>query len=175
VVEFEVRIGSPGPDDLDEIADLHTRSRTEYHRGFVPEQTLTDPAHAARHREAFDHYLRSADHTFRCAWTGELLAGFALIGPTSFADPDPRVTSELHSLYVDPDRFRQGIGTRLHDACVRALQVLPATGARLWVMDYNERARAFYARQGWEFDGHHRPDNPALLGYRLNISGRRRS
>ena len=38
-------------------------------------------------------------------------------------------------------------------------------------MDYNHRARAFYTSQGWEQDGHHRPDNPALLGYRLAIPG----
>jgi len=39
-------------------------------------------------------------------------------------------------------------------------------------MDYNLRTRAFYASQGWEQDAHHRPDNPALLGYRLAIPGK---
>jgi hypothetical protein len=39
-------------------------------------------------------------------------------------------------------------------------------------MDYNERARAFYASRGWEHDGQRRPDNPALLGYRLIIPER---
>lgn len=97
------------------------------------------------------------------------MVGFALIGPTSFADSEPQIVSELHSLYVDPDHFRRRIGTMLHDACVRVWQTLPASMARLWVMDYNQRARAFYARQGWQSDGHHRPDNPALLGYRLII------
>lgn len=174
MVELEVRISAGDVGDLDAIADLHTRSRRAYHHGFVPEETLSDPAIAARHRTAFDHYLRSTEHTFRCAWNGDRLVGFALIGPISFADPHPRIVSELHSFYVDPASFRQGIGTRLHDACIHVWQALPATMARLWVMDYNQRARAFYARQGWQLDGHHRPDNPALLGYRLIIPAGRR-
>jgi ribosomal protein S18 acetylase RimI-like enzyme len=56
-------------------------------------------------------------------WAGydAQLAGFAVIGPCQpFPDPDPAITGEMHSLYVDPRCFRQGIGSSLHSACVRA-------------------------------------------------------
>lgn len=155
--------------DLDAIVGLHARSRAAYHRGFVPEEELTDPIQADHHRTAWGRYLVSAGHTVLCASHADLLAGFAVIGPCVIPDPDAHITTELHSLYVDPSRFRQGIGTRLHDACIQVWQGQQATAARLWVMDYNRRARAFYTSQGWESDGHYHPDNSALLGYRLTI------
>ncbi len=167
-----IRQASTG--DLDAIADLHARSRTAYHRGFVPEEALADPARTAHHRIVLGRYLASASHTVFCASEGDRLEGFAVIGPCAIPDHDAQITTELHSLYVDPNRFRQSIGTRLHHACIQAWQAQRVTAARLWVMDYNHRARAFYTSQGWEQDGHHRPDNPALLGYRLAIPGQAR-
>lgn len=162
-----IRLARAG--DLDAITDLHARSRIAYHRGFVPEQLLSDPARAAHHRTVLGRYLASAGYAVFCAHEGDRLSGFAVIGPCAIADPDAQIATELHSLYVDPIRFRQRIGSTLHEACVQAWQAQQAAAARLWVMDYNDRARAFYARQGWQPDGHHRADNNALLGYRLTI------
>lgn len=166
---MSVRIATA--DDLDPISDLWTRSRAVYHRGFVPEEVLADPARAQRRRSSLARALLSDDYTVISAGPRGHPAGFALIGPCEPSpDPDPQVTTELHSLYVDPALFRQHIGTSLHEACVQAWRSLPpAAAARLWVMEYNHTARAFYASKGWEPDGHHRPDNPALLGYRLTI------
>lgn len=103
------------------------------------------------------------------AWHGVRLAGFAVIGPCTIPDRDPQITAELLSLYVDPDHFRQRIGTMLHDACIKTWQARTIVAARLWVMEYNQRARAFYVGHGWKFDGLHRSDNPAVLGYRLKV------
>jgi ribosomal protein S18 acetylase RimI-like enzyme len=167
--DLPVSIRQACAQDLDTIADVHARSRAAYHGGFVPEEELTDPARADHHRIAFGRYLASADHTVLCASHGDLLAGFAVIGPCIIPDPDAQITTELHSIYVDPSWFRERIGTKLHDACLQAWQGRQASAARLWVMDYNRRARAFYTSQGWEPDGHHHPDNSTLLGYRLAI------
>jgi ribosomal protein S18 acetylase RimI-like enzyme len=158
-----------GTSDLDAIADLHTQSRTAYYHGFVPDEILADPARAARRRAVLARDLRSDSHVVLCAGQGRRLSGFASIGPCALPDPDPQVTSQLGFFYVDPASFRQRIGTRLHQACIQAWQQLPATAARVWVMEFNQRARAFYASQGWEPDGHHHPDDPSALGYRLTI------
>jgi GNAT superfamily N-acetyltransferase len=158
-------------DDLDPINDLWTRSRAVYNRGFVAEEQLADPARAIGRRAFLARALLCEDYTVICAGHGDYLAGFAVIGPCEPSpDPDPRLTNELHSLYVDPGSFRQRVGTSLHSACIQVWRSLPATAARLWVLEYNHRARAFYASKGWEPDGHRRPDNPAVLGYRLSIS-----
>lgn len=60
---------------------------------------------------------------------------------------------ELAAIYVHPDAWGRSIG---HQLLVRAQQEIVAGGfgrAYLWVMEGNERAIGFYARNGWAFDG----------------------
>ena len=172
--DLPVSIRRATPDDLDAIAGLHTRSRTAYYRGFVPDEILADPARATRRREILARDLRSPDRIVLCAEQGGRLAGFAAMGPCALRDPDPQITSQLGFFFVDPASFRQRIGTRLHQACVQAWQAQPVAAARVWVAEFNQRARAFYTSQGWEPDGHHHPDDPATLGYRLTIPAQAR-
>lgn len=82
---------------------------------------------------------------------GELL-GFGSVGASR--DPDAlEGVAELYALYVQPGRWRGGIGELVHAA---ALQTMSASGfaeATLWVLEGNARAQGFYADQGWRPDG----------------------
>jgi len=77
-------------------------------------------------------------------------AGFATAMAARDDDLDPAVTTELGGLYLRPDRWRQGLGTRLLAA---ALAERPAPVLVLWVIEENVRARRFYERQGFRPDG----------------------
>jgi ribosomal protein S18 acetylase RimI-like enzyme len=57
----------------------------------------------------------------------------------------------IYKLYVDPAHRGRGLGPRLVDALVRQL---PADAERLWVehLAGNERAAAFYEREGFVVD-----------------------
>jgi ribosomal protein S18 acetylase RimI-like enzyme len=57
---------------------------------------------------------------------------------------------------VAPDRWREGIGTALHTACLEQWRADGKHTATLDVHVDNARAQAFYARQGWVPD----PENP---------------
>jgi RimJ/RimL family protein N-acetyltransferase len=59
----------------------------------------------------------------------------------------------LFHFHIDPEVWRTGTGTALHEACVAAWQAAKIAVARLEVFAPNARARAFYASQGWEEDG----------------------
>ncbi|HZB86562.1 MAG TPA: GNAT family N-acetyltransferase [Gaiellaceae bacterium] len=78
----------------------------------------------------------------------------------------------LKNLFVVPDEWGRGAGTALHDEAVRLLRGKNA-GARLWVLEENERARRFYERRGWAFDGERRPSDyppyPPALRYALDL------
>jgi GNAT superfamily N-acetyltransferase len=87
---------------------------------------------------------------------------------------DSGVASELYQIHVDPGHFRQGIGGCLHEATVGVWQAAEVTAARLRVCDFNDRARAFYARHGWSADDHEDLDGTRIgehrqLGYRLRV------
>lgn len=76
----------------------------------------------------------------------DAVAGFVSAGPSR----DEPGHSEIYALYVDPARWRGGVGAALLDA---ALTALPPSPVHLWVLADNARGRAFYASQGFEPDG----------------------
>ncbi|QNE17968.1 GNAT family N-acetyltransferase [Kribbella qitaiheensis] len=71
--------------------------------------------------------------------------GFASAGPSR--DDDAPVPLELFMVYVRAQWWGSGLGYRLLDV---AIGKEPAS---LWVLEANERARAFYRRQGFAEDG----------------------
>lgn len=73
--------------------------------------------------------------------------GFAFIGPCSARE------GEIYAIYVDPRRWRGGLGSELLAAAERALTDEGFEDAILWVLEGNKRGRAFYEDQGWRADG----------------------
>ncbi|MEU6258229.1 GNAT family N-acetyltransferase [Streptomyces sp. NPDC047043] len=138
------------PVEAEAVARLHTRARSTYYPDGLPED-----GHdwRARWREAIE---RPDGHVL-CAVRDSRLVGIA-----SFRTPEDASaeTVKLFQFHVDPDQWRAGIGTALHSACVEQWR---ADGRRTAVLDVhvdNERAQAFYARQGWRAD----PENPPAEG-----------
>ncbi len=75
------------------------------------------------------------------------VVGFVVTGPARVAANPTR--GELYALYVQPERWRQGIG---HALLVDARRRLIAEGfveASLWALEGNERAERFYRADGW--------------------------
>jgi diamine N-acetyltransferase len=87
--------------------------------------------------------------------------------PVGFAGVSP---GWLKNLFVVPDEWGRGAGSALHDEAVALLRA-KGEGARLWVLEQNERARRFYERRGWVFEGERRPSEyppyPPALRYVL--------
>jgi ribosomal protein S18 acetylase RimI-like enzyme len=69
-------------------------------------------------------------------------------------------------MYVDPDHWRQRVGSTLMRAALERLVGLPYEEAVLWTFKKNDRAIAFYERYGWRPDGaekiHARTGEPAV-------------
>lgn len=100
---------------------------------------------------------------------GELL-GFGSVGASRDPDAGDGV-AELYALYVQSDRWWSGIGSVLHSAALQAMSASSFVEATLWVLEGNERAERFYARQGWRPDGARKVDEEcgAELRYRLHL------
>lgn len=79
------------------------------------------------------------------------LAGFAAFGPRR--DYAGSEAGELYALYLHPRHWGRGLGAQLHGAVIDALVEDGYRTAVLWVLAANERAKAFYVRQGWVPDG----------------------
>jgi len=132
-------------EDVETVVALHIRTWQKAYRGMLPDEVLDnlDPvAWAQRRRE---HHANPAS-TALVAEIDGVLCGFVLFGP----DRDEPEHGEIYAIYVDPDYWGTGVG---HELMTRALAALPYREVRLWVLEQNERALRFYAREGLHPDG----------------------
>ncbi|MFK0138300.1 GNAT family N-acetyltransferase [Streptomyces murinus] len=145
---LEIRTALPA--EAQTIAELHLRARSTYYPDGVPQAELD-------WTEAWRGSIERSDGRVLCAVEEGRLAGIA-----SFRTPDGAGadTVKLFQFHVDPDRWRGGIGTALHTACVGEWRVAGRRTAVLDVHVDNLRAQGFYARQGWVPD----PENPPEEG-----------
>ena len=128
------------------IAALHHRARSTYYPDGLPDDGVDWTA-------AWRGAVERPDGQVLC-----VVEAGAIIGVASFRTPEGATaeTVKLFQFHVDPGRWRAGLGTALHTAC---LEQWRADGRRTAVLDVhvdNRRAQAFYARQGWVPD----PENP---------------
>jgi ribosomal protein S18 acetylase RimI-like enzyme len=81
------------------------------------------------------------------------------------------VEGELCDLHVVPEAWGTGVAEALLREASEGLRRAGADDAFLWVGEANSRARRFYEREGWRFDGTARPSElgPRELRYRLQL------
>ena len=74
-----------------------------------------------------------------------------MIGLATWGEPREAVDAgyaELVSLYVLPEHWRCGAGETLWQAAAAKMRSAGYTGATLWVLKANGRARRFYEKMG---------------------------
>jgi GNAT superfamily N-acetyltransferase len=145
------------PDDAMAVARVHVRSWQVAYRTLLPDDYL-DQLRPEDRAKTYD--LASLDPlkpgTIVAAEEGVIL-GFATTMPSRDADLPEH--GELCALYVDPDRWGQGIGAALIAAARANLLALGYRKALLWVLVGNARAERFYRIDQWVPDGHSRTDS----------------
>lgn len=62
-------------------------------------------------------------------------------------------TGEVYGLYVHPDQWNNGLGRELMARAEKSLWEQGYGVITLWVLELNERARRFYSKSGYTFDG----------------------
>jgi GNAT superfamily N-acetyltransferase len=135
-------------EDADGIARVHSRGwEIGYAHVFPAEPLRRGISDPARWRATLA--VPELGHVVFVAVDAGLVVGFANVGP----DRDGLDCGELYGLYVDPDRWRGGIGGALLAAGEAELAGAGHERAVLWVLDDNPRARSFYERHGWRADG----------------------
>jgi GNAT superfamily N-acetyltransferase len=79
----------------------------------------------------------------------------------------------LAKLYVRPELFGLGVGTKLYEIAVAELRTAGWERLWLWVLEGNTRARHMYERRGWVAQPERRTDWPGSgvfeMGYTLDL------
>jgi GNAT superfamily N-acetyltransferase len=158
------------------VAEIHVRSWQEAYRGLMPAEFLDalDPRDRAA-RYTFEATGPTAPTTLLAVEASdvgeEAIVGFATFGASR--DEDARGLGEVYALYVDPGRYRGGLGRVLMAETRRRLRDAGFGEAILWVLRGNERAQRFYEGEGWRPDGATRVEQP--YGIISNVNRFRRA
>jgi ribosomal protein S18 acetylase RimI-like enzyme len=138
--------------DADEIAAVAVRSWRVGYRGIVPASVEPEWAWSPQRVAALLAPGRGRPGSTLVAEASGRIAGFAVLG-ASRDDDAPPGTGEIRSLYVDPDRWRRGIGRRLVEAALRELAAARYRVATVWTPAELERNVRFYEALGFRRDG----------------------
>jgi GNAT superfamily N-acetyltransferase len=133
------------PDDAEAMGHLHIDVWEDAYTGLVPQGILDDrrdevAARIERWRDIFGQ-----ERPTWLAVAGGRLVGFSGAGPAR--DNDVDLELEVYALYVRAAYYGTGVGYALLQ------QAIGDRAAYLWVLAGNERAIAFYERQGFRLDG----------------------
>lgn len=149
---MEIRRGRP--EEASRIADVHVRSWKAAFFGLLPQDYL-DALRPEDRRDQWEQALGTEGPwpVVLVADEGDVLLGFAAVGPTRDDDTGVQRVGELYTIYVDPAVFGGGVGAVLLDSAVQELSSGGFEEATLWVLHSNSRARRFYEQHGWRVDG----------------------
>jgi GNAT superfamily N-acetyltransferase len=140
-------------DDARAIAEVHVASWRATYRGLLPDAYLdrlsVDEREAQRREVLRDP---SGEWGTLVAEEDGRVIGFAAYGPSRDDDASPG-TGEVPAIYLAPEVVGTGVGRDLFEQVNVALRDAGFTRATLWVLEVNERARRFYERAGWSWDG----------------------
>jgi RimJ/RimL family protein N-acetyltransferase len=151
MAQTTLRIRRATPGDARSVAEVHVGSWHAAYRGMLPDaylDRLSVDDREAMWREAFADPAQGgfvAEH-------GGRVRGFASLCESRDADAAAG-TGEVGAIYVEPSAFGTGIGRELLRAATDALRERGYRRATLWVLEANERARRFYEKAGWTWDG----------------------
>jgi ribosomal protein S18 acetylase RimI-like enzyme len=150
-VTLEIRPAEPG--DARALARVHVRAWQAAYRGLIPDavlDTLSVDGREQRWREILDGPPGARTIV---ATSGGDIAGFCSVVAPARDDDLPPGAAEVAAIYVDPARWRAGVGRALLDAALDTLRADGAGTVVLWLLEGNDRALGFYEACGFRADG----------------------
>jgi GNAT superfamily N-acetyltransferase len=150
-----ISVRTATPRDAEGVARVHVGTWQAAYRGLVPDEYL-DALDVDDRIAAYGRFGTLNDPQ-RPMWVADVdgaIVGFVMVGPSDDEDG----VGELLAIYVEADHWGSVVGVEL---MTRAIDWLSSrfAHATLWVLEGNERARRFYERGGWFFDGTRKEDD----------------
>jgi ribosomal protein S18 acetylase RimI-like enzyme len=164
----DIRIVQAGPECAEDIARIHVAARDAYYS--ESSRLLGVPGQEWDYEPVWRGRLKSSEHTVMTASVAGHLCGFAAMNATSLSDGAVTDVFELMGLYVDPQTWGRGIGSRLYEAFEAKWLATGSAAAVLEVWSENDRAIRFYTSRGWQPDGHARPAPQGTTFIRMLLS-----
>lgn len=142
------------PDDADAIAEINADGWRAAYAGLIDRDRLAHLPVKAWAREIRANLEQISEGSFSIvAEIDGRIAGSCFVLGTARDGDLPDGVAELVAIYIDPPRWRQGIGTALLQESVERCEREGKEEISLWTLSGNQAAQAFYERHGFERDG----------------------
>ncbi len=149
-----LRVRDARPEDAGAIAAINAACWRAAYRGIIEPDRLAGIPVKAWAREIAGNLGSLSPGSFSLvAEVDDEIAGSCFVTvPARDGDLGPEV-GELVAIYVDPPRWRSGIGSALLAESFPRAAGAGLAGLALWTLKENLPARAFYERHGFSPDG----------------------
>ena len=143
--------------DAPSIARVHVRSWQEAYRGQVPDSYLDGLSVQDRERSWKKGLAKG--NTVLVAEIDNQIIGFSGFGQARDDGESEHTIGEVYAIYLLEKYWDQGIGRKLLERSMSSLASVGCSSVVLWVLESNQRARAFYEKFGYRVDGHEETGN----------------
>lgn len=130
---------------------IHSKSWQKAYTGIIPNHIIADFTPDKR-AKIFEQALATRPEEYYMFTADDSPAGLAILSKCSEED-QPDYVGEIYAIYFHPDYW----GTQATDKglkfCISRLKELGFTQIHIWVLEDNLRARIFYEKFGFVFDG----------------------
>lgn len=137
--------------NAEDLGFVHATSWKQAYRGIVP-QTFLDQLTSESRATFFRKAISISQHEFYGAYLKGKPVGMMSIGHSRDKDASED-TAEISAIYCIADVWGTGCGRQLMDFAVNHLKKHAYHTISLWVFEENRRARKFYEKYGYTFDG----------------------
>ncbi len=128
------------------VSHIYANSWKSAYKGIVPQKYLDELS-----LEQWTPFLKDSLYTGFVLKEGNELVATSSISPAR--DEAMKGWGEIISIYVLPQYFHKGYGKKLFSFVTAQLHSNGFQNIYLWVLESNQRARAFYERNGFYFNG----------------------
>jgi GNAT superfamily N-acetyltransferase len=147
---MNVAIRLASPSDAPGMAEVHMRSWEAAYKDIVPAAYIREK-NAAR-PAMYNRIFTDENTDFYVIQLDGKTVGIMRIAPPQDEDAGDN-TCEIHCLYLHPDVFRMGIGTKAMEFAFNKARGSGKTAMTVWAWDDNVNAVRFYEKCGFIADG----------------------
>ncbi len=142
--------------DAPDIATVHMRSWEAAYKDIIPDEYIREKN--SGRKALWKKILEGVNTTEYIIKKGGIIVGFIGMGVSRDEDAN-KETYELKGLYLLPEYFRQGIGTKAMEFVFSKARDLNMKTVIVWLLESNHNAEKFYEKCGFVPDGKTREQN----------------
>ncbi|MEA4816953.1 MAG: GNAT family N-acetyltransferase [Lachnospiraceae bacterium] len=135
----------------EDMGYVHSKSWQKAYRGIIPDHVV-DAFTPEKRTEVFKEAIASRPEEYYLFKANSIPAGIALLHKShekNAVDTD----GEIYAIYFHPDFWGTDVTHKAFEFCINRLKERGFTKINIWVLEDNKRARKFYEKYGFVFDG----------------------